>query len=67
MSGAKKVYELVKKESREQYDLIWLEPLGFSNSYTLTMRRQHAERLGIHTISDLAAYIRKQQQAPERE
>src|ERR1700680_2636006 len=29
------------------------EPLGFSNTYALVMQRNEAERLGIHTISDL--------------
>jgi osmoprotectant transport system permease protein len=29
------------------------EPLGFANNYALGMRRQRAEELGIHSISDL--------------
>lgn len=29
------------------------EPLGFSNTYALVMRRHEAERLGLRTISDL--------------
>jgi len=29
------------------------EPLGFDNTYALVMRRSEAQRLGIHTISDL--------------
>jgi osmoprotectant transport system permease protein len=29
------------------------EPLGFDNTYALVMRRDRAERLGIHAISDL--------------
>jgi osmoprotectant transport system permease protein len=29
------------------------EPLGFNNTYALVMRRSEAERLGLHTISDL--------------
>jgi osmoprotectant transport system permease protein len=32
------------------------EPLGFNNTYALVMRRSEAERLGIHTISDLRAH-----------
>ena len=31
-------------------------PLGFSNSYALGMRREHAERLGISKISELASH-----------
>jgi len=29
------------------------EPLGFNNTYALVMRRSEAQRLGLHTISDL--------------
>src|SRR5213079_939123 len=29
------------------------EPLGFNNTYALVMRRDEAQRLGLHTISDL--------------
>ena len=31
-------------------------PLGFNNTYALVMRRAEAQRLGIHTISDLLKY-----------
>ena len=51
-------YARVQEAFGEQYGLAWLEPLGFNNTYTLTMRRAHAEELGIRTISDLAAHIR---------
>ena len=54
------VYEYVQKEFRERYDIHWLSPLGFNNTHTMVMRREHAERLGINTISDLAAYLQKQ-------
>jgi osmoprotectant transport system permease protein len=33
--------------------LVLGEPLGFANTYALAMRREHARRLGIETISDL--------------
>jgi osmoprotectant transport system permease protein len=32
------------------------EPLGFNNTYALVMRRSQAQRLGVHTISDLQKY-----------
>ncbi len=50
-------YKVVADTFEEEYGLIWLEPLGFNNTYTLTMRRGHAEELGIETISDLAEHI----------
>ncbi|MGW8256934.1 MAG: glycine betaine ABC transporter substrate-binding protein [Thermoguttaceae bacterium] len=52
-------YKTVKKAFAEQFDLIWLKPFGFNNSYTLTMRRQDAEELGIECISDLAECVRE--------
>lgn len=51
-------YNVVKEEFKEQWNLVWLEPFGFSNAYTLTMRRKQAEELGIETVSDLAEYVR---------
>jgi osmoprotectant transport system permease protein len=50
-------YQKVKQAFDEQYDLVWLEPFGFNNAYTLTMRKQQAEELDIKTISDLARFL----------
>ena len=50
------IYEQVKKSYPEKFDAEWLSPLGFDNTYTLTMRRKHAEELGVTEISDLAAH-----------
>lgn len=52
-------YAYVKEAFQKRYDLMWLEPFGFNNTYTLTMRRDHAEELGIETISDLADYVNR--------
>lgn len=59
ISDPDKAYEAVKKAFKDKYDLIWLEPFGFNNTYTLTMRKAQAEELGIETISDLAEYVRQ--------
>ena len=50
------VYRMVKDAFENRFQLIWLDPFGFDNTYTLTMRRNHAESLGIQKISDLAGY-----------
>ena len=34
-----------------------LEPLGFDNTYTLTMKRERARELGVASISDLARLL----------
>lgn len=46
-------YRTVQERFNELYELSWLAPLGFNNTYTLTMRRDHAEELGVEKISDL--------------
>jgi len=51
-------YNAVKKIFKERYKLVWLKPFGFNNTYTLTMRKKHAQRLGIETISDLVKVVR---------
>jgi len=58
ISDPEETYDVVGKEFEAQYDLIWLEPFGFNNTYTLAMRREQAEKLGVETISDLAALLR---------
>lgn len=52
-------YKTVKTAFADQYQLTWLAPLGFNNTYTLTMRSAHAEKLGIRSISDLAQYLQQ--------
>jgi osmoprotectant transport system permease protein len=39
---------------REQFDLHWLPPIGFNNTYTITVREDVAEERGWAGISDLA-------------
>jgi len=49
------VYDTVKREYEDQFNLVWLDPLGFNNTYALAMRQEHAEELGVESISDLQA------------
>ncbi|HWV24185.1 MAG TPA: glycine betaine ABC transporter substrate-binding protein, partial [Thermomicrobiales bacterium] len=50
---ADKVYEVVKNDYEDEWNAIWLDPLGMNNTYALAMRRAQAEDLGIEKISDL--------------
>jgi osmoprotectant transport system permease protein len=52
-------YAAVRDAFAERFALLWLDPFGFDNTYTLAMRAGHAEALGLRTLSDLAAYMRK--------
>jgi osmoprotectant transport system permease protein len=53
------VYHYVKKSFDEKYQLTWLDPIGFNNAYALMMRRSQAQQLGIHSISDLVQFLKK--------
>ena len=52
--GMDAVYEIVKAEYQAQFNLVWLDPLGFNNTYVLVMRPDQAAELGVTKISDLA-------------
>jgi osmoprotectant transport system substrate-binding protein len=60
ISDPNKAYDSVRQAFLEKYGLLWLKPFGFNNTYTLTMRQEHAKRLGIVTISDLVKYVNAQ-------
>ena len=51
------VYRTVVEAYRERYGLAWGAPLGFNNTYAMAMRSDHASRLRIRRISDLAAHV----------
>jgi len=49
-------YQAVKEEDA-QNGLVWLDYAPLNNTYTIMLRRDMTEELGIETISDLAAYL----------
>ena len=53
------VYQFVNQQFVDKYQLSWLKPLGFNNSYCLMMRRKQAHSLGIRSITDLVRYLDK--------
>ncbi len=56
----KKVYDFVNNRFNNQFNIIWLKPIGFNNAYALMMRKQQATALQINNISDLKTYIDKE-------
>jgi glycine betaine/choline ABC-type transport system substrate-binding protein len=54
IKGAEEVYAIAVKELKEKYNLLMLEPLGFNNTYTLSVRADTAEKYALKTYSDLA-------------
>lgn len=53
-SDAARVLAGVRTEFAQRWELAWLEPLGFENTYALAVRRATVEELDLATISDLA-------------
>ncbi len=53
---ASAAFSRVSSAFSERYGLVWLAPFGFNNTYVLMMRSEPARRLGISSVSDLAAH-----------
>lgn len=47
------VYDKVKGLYAERYNLLWMKPWGFNNTYAIAVRKADADRLKIQKISDL--------------
>lgn len=50
------VYEQTRREYLDRFDIEWLGPLGFDNTFAILVRGEDARRLGLKTISDAAKY-----------
>jgi len=50
------VLEHVRGEYARRWSIVWLDPLGFANTYAFAMREDHAKELGIAKVSDLAKH-----------
>lgn len=59
ITKSKDCYDTVKKEDKEVNDMVWLPYMHYDSTYCLMMRRELAEKLGLKTLSDLAAYVQK--------
>ena len=44
----------VTEAYREHFDIEWLDPFGFNNTYTITVHGEEAGRRGWETVTDLA-------------
>ncbi|MEG2788646.1 MAG: glycine betaine ABC transporter substrate-binding protein [Romboutsia sp.] len=59
MKDANRVYEYVKNNMNDKYNLSVLDSLGFNNTYTLAMTPEIANKYNIENISDLQKYTDK--------
>ncbi|MGM0420661.1 MAG: glycine betaine ABC transporter substrate-binding protein [Bacillota bacterium] len=65
ITDSEEAYQVVKEEDSEQNNLIWLDYAPMNNTYTIMMREDDAENLGIASLSDLAEAINEGLEAPE--
>lgn len=56
MSDPAAVLQTVRDQFAARYDLVWLDPFGFNNTYALAMSQQLANRLEVRRISDLTRH-----------
>lgn len=59
ISDPKQVYTRVKQSYAKQFNLEWLTPLGFNNTFAIVIRGEDARRYGIQTISQAAIHTPK--------
>lgn len=53
----KEVYQQAKEGLEEQFDLVFLEPMEFNNTYTLSVEKSFGEKNNLETITDLKSVI----------
>lgn len=53
--SAEEIYEFVSQNYRSQFNALWLDRLGFSNTEALAIRADDVYAEKIHTISELSA------------
>ena len=54
VSDPDEAYRVVSEEFNKQFDIKWMEPFGFNNTYTLAVTNDVFEKYGVETFSDLA-------------
>jgi osmoprotectant transport system permease protein len=57
--SAAEVFRRVSSTFRDRWGIHWLPPLGFENTYAVSVRRETAEEGELRTLSDLAANPRR--------
>ncbi len=55
ISDMEKVYQTVKADFKEKFDINVLKQMGFNNTYVLAVTKETAQKFNLKSISDLAA------------
>lgn len=56
INDADRVYDIVKEEFDQQFEIKWLEPLGFNNTYAVAIKEDFAQQNNIATVSQLVPF-----------
>lgn len=54
-----RTYQYVSKQFLQQFNIRWLKPIGFNNSYALMMRQKQSKDLDVNSITTLQQYLDK--------
>ncbi len=54
LKDPQEVYAYVKKAYQEDFNIVWLNQLGFNNTYTFAVVKEVAEKYNLKTFSDLS-------------
>jgi glycine betaine/choline ABC-type transport system substrate-binding protein len=55
-SNSEEVYRTVQDAYGRRFHLLWLSPLGFTNTFAIMIRAEDANRLGIRTLTQLVEH-----------
>lgn len=50
----KEVYDIVQEEFQKQFNVKWMKPYGFNNTYAMVVTKDIAEKYNLKTTSDMA-------------
>ena len=67
ISDTEKVYQTIKKEMKEKYNVEVLDQMAFNNTYALAVTKETAKKYNLKTISDLKNVSRNLTIAPTLE
>ena len=52
-------YQYVSRQFSQKFNIKWLKPIGFNNSYALMMRQKQSKDLDVNSITTLQQYLDK--------
>jgi glycine betaine/choline ABC-type transport system substrate-binding protein len=55
-SNSEEVYRTVQDAYSRRFNILWLSPLGFTNTFAIMIRAEDANRLGIRTLTQLVEH-----------